>query len=402
MMSGTALMPLALTFSAASKTALACITVISGCWMPRRQPRSPSMGFTSESARILASTASVVTFSSFAMLAITSGISAWGRNSWSGGSRRRTVTGRPSMAVKMPSKSLRWKGSSFASASSRPVRSSAMIICRTVRMRSSVAKNMCSVRTSPMPSAPLRRAVATSSGVSAFPNTFRSRRSSAHAKKLASSLLKEAGLSSCLPWMISPEEPLMEIQSPSRNTLPPSVICLASSSTNMSVQPHTQGLPHPRATTAACDVIPPRCVRMPLAACMPPMSSAHVSVRTSSESLPSRFNARASSEWKTSCPTAAPGEAGSPDPITSSLYLLANCGWSIWSTCSGLTSCRQSSLEISPSWNISTAMRMAAGPVRFPLRHCSMKRMPSWMVNSMSCMSLKWRSSVSTFFASSR
>jgi hypothetical protein len=33
---------------------------------------------------------------------------SWGRNSWSGGSSRRMVTGRPFIAVKMPMKSSRW------------------------------------------------------------------------------------------------------------------------------------------------------------------------------------------------------------------------------------------------------------------------------------------------------
>ena len=36
----------------------------------------------------------------------------------------------------------------------------------------------------------------------------------------------------------------------------------------------------PRATTAACEVMPPRAVRMPAAAFMPWMSSGEVSVRT--------------------------------------------------------------------------------------------------------------------------
>ena len=33
--------------------------------------------------------------------------------------------------------------------------------------------------------------------------------------------------------------------------------------------PETHGLPMPRATTAACEVMPPRVVRIPSAACMP-------------------------------------------------------------------------------------------------------------------------------------
>ena len=51
-----------------------------------------------------------------------------GRNSCSGGSSSRIVTGRPSMASKRPSKSACWSGSSSSSAARRPASSSAMII----------------------------------------------------------------------------------------------------------------------------------------------------------------------------------------------------------------------------------------------------------------------------------
>ncbi len=42
----------------------------------------------------------------------------------------------------------------------------------------------------------------------------------------------------------------------------------------------------PRATTAACEVMPPRAVRMPCAAFMPWMSSGEVSTRTSTTFSP--------------------------------------------------------------------------------------------------------------------
>ena len=47
-----------------------------------------------------------------------------------------------------------------------------------------------------------------------------------------------------------------------------------------SLQPTTQHFPMPRATTAACEVMPPRAVRIPCAAYMPPTSSGEVSGRT--------------------------------------------------------------------------------------------------------------------------
>ena len=80
--------------------------------------------------------------------------------------------------------------------------------------------------------------------------------------------------------------------------------------------PETQGLPMPRATTAACEVMPPRVVRMPSAACMPWMSSGEVSTRTRIHLRSALRAASASSELKTISPVAAPGEAGRPAAMT--------------------------------------------------------------------------------------
>ena len=57
------------------------------------------------------------------------GFASCGRNSCSGGSSRRMVTGRPSMISKSSTKSSRWNGRSLASAARRPFSSSARIIC---------------------------------------------------------------------------------------------------------------------------------------------------------------------------------------------------------------------------------------------------------------------------------
>ena len=83
--------------------------------------------------------------------------SVFGRNSCSGGSSRRIVTGRPVMISNSSAKSWRCIGSSLASAARRPCLVSARIISRTATMRSP-SKNMCSVRQRPMPSAPNERA----------------------------------------------------------------------------------------------------------------------------------------------------------------------------------------------------------------------------------------------------
>ena len=39
---------------------------------------------------------------------------------------------------------------------------------------------------------------------------------------------------------------------------------------------------------------------------------------------------------------------------------------------------------------MSMAIFTMAAPVRLPLRHCSIHSLPSWIVNSMSCMSVKY------------
>mmetsp|Transcript_31795 Transcript_31795/g.75507 ORF Transcript_31795/g.75507 Transcript_31795/m.75507 type:complete len:200 (+) Transcript_31795:698-1297(+) len=199
--------------------------------MARRQPRKPSIGFTSASFVMVSSTASSLTPVSAASEAVTSSISPAGRNSCSGGSSRRMVTGRPSIARKMPSKSSCWKGSSWSRAFWRSSVVCARIIRRTVVMRSSLAKNMCSVRVRPIPSAPLRRAAAASSGVSALVSTPRRRNWSTHDMNVARSPDMSATLSGCLPAIISPVLPLSETQSPSWMVNPPTVAVLASSST---------------------------------------------------------------------------------------------------------------------------------------------------------------------------
>ena len=68
----------------------------------------------------------------------------------------------------------------------------------------------------------------------------------------------------------------------------------AVSSITIAPQPVTAGLPMPRATTAACEVIPPWAVRMPRARSMPGKSSAEVSIRTRMTASPASPRAFAS------------------------------------------------------------------------------------------------------------
>ena len=76
-------------------------------------------------------------------------------------------------------------------------------------------------------------------------------------------------------------------------------------------------LSQPRATTAACEVIPPRVVRIPLAAIIPSMSSGLVSVRTRTTDYPRAVHSAASFAVNTTRPTAAPGDAARPVATTS-------------------------------------------------------------------------------------
>ena len=132
-------------------------------------------------------------------------LSSCGRNSCNGGSSRRIVTGSPFIALNSPAKSSRWNGKSFASAFSRPAASSARIISRIGPIRSG-SKNMCSVRHSPMPSAPNSRAFCASCGVSALVRTFSRRNLSA---RLMSFLKFLSGSGSCVGTSPSSTSPVL-------------------------------------------------------------------------------------------------------------------------------------------------------------------------------------------------
>src|SRR5437016_6410169 len=140
----------------------------------------------------------------------------------------------------------------------------------------------------------------------------------------------------------------------------------------MPLAPQTQTLPICRATSAACDETPPREVRIQSPAIMPRKSSGEVSTRASTTFSPFFERATASSALKTTWPDAAPGPAAKPLPIF--FPSLADCrskmGASRCASESAGTRLTASSLEISFSPTISTAMRTAAWPVRFPLRVC--------------------------------
>ena len=209
--------------------------------MPSRQPRWPSIGFDSCSCWARARILPTSTFAALATSAISS--SERGRNSCSGGSSSRIVTGRPAMMVNSSTKSWRCIGSSSASAARRSASVSATIIRRTATIRS-LSKNMCSVRHRPMPSAPNLTAVRASVGVSALARTFIRRMSSAQAISLAKSPDSSGWMVGTSPRMISPVAPSMVMMSPAFSITSRTLIAPVCLSIRTSAAPETQGRPH--------------------------------------------------------------------------------------------------------------------------------------------------------------
>ena len=180
----------------------------------------------------------------------------------------------------------------------------------------------------------------------------------------------------------------MAIRSPSLSSTSPTRSVRASRSILSARAPATHGLPMPRATSAACDALPPSAVRMPCAAKKPCTSSASVNGRTSTTVRPRCAQSTASSGVNTICPLAAPGEAATPLASTSKSAPGANVGCSSASRLAASIVSIASARVSSSSDTASTAKRTAAWAGRFALRVCSMYSAPSSTVNSVSCMSL--------------
>ncbi len=194
-----------------------------------------------------------------------------GRNSCSGGSSSRIVTGRPSIAANRPAKSFSCSGRRRSIAACRASSVSARITSAISGWRS--PRNWCSVRHSPMPSAPNSTACRASSGVSALARTPRRRWSSAHARTWRKSSPTTGWMSGMSSVLIAPVEPSMAIRSPPCSTVSAIVTVRPSRSISTADAPVTAGTPMPRATSAACDALPPSLVRIPRAAWNPAMSS---------------------------------------------------------------------------------------------------------------------------------
>ncbi len=158
---------------------------------------------------------------------------------------------------------------------------------------------MCSIRNSPMPSAPKLRAFCASSGVSALVLTPILRNLSTIDMNLMNIGFSEASIVSIFSPYTQPFVPLRLIQSPSLNVTLPKETVFVSKLIFIASHPTMQHLPHPRATRAACEVIPPRVVRIPAAARMPSMSSGDVSSRMRMVFLPAALASMAASDVNT-------------------------------------------------------------------------------------------------------
>ena len=282
--------------SAAASNARTCIAYNPGLITPSRTPRVPSIGLTSAHER--AASISLVSSADRPTVAfLISSSSTRGKNSCNGGSSKRTVTGNPLIARSNAAKSsvCTLRNSSNAAVSSAGVL--AKIMRRTTGKRSG-AKNMCSVRHNPIPSAPYSRALMASSSVSALARTasLPLRTSSAHFKMVKNSFVGFASASIIAPMITSPVVPSSEMTSPSRTTVSPTVNFLPSMCTDSA--PTIAGVPQPRATTAAWLTSPPRAVKIPLATIMPWTSSGLVSLRTKITASPRPAAAAASSAVK--------------------------------------------------------------------------------------------------------
>ena len=147
--------------------------------------------------------------------------------------------------------------------------------------------------------------------------------------------------------------------------------------------PHTQVRPMPRATTAACDVLPPR-----RSAPHAPRSC-RAGRRGWSRGGPARRRRRRSPDrrpWPSERdrPEVAPGEAPTPVVRSSRGAVGSNRGNSSCASWPPVTRRTASSASISPSSTIARAIRNAASGVRLPTRVCRIHSRPLSMVNSMS------------------
>lgn len=144
-------------FNCAAAVAIAriCITGRIGYLIARRTPRKPSMGFCSAKPSICSMRVRLTAISSASAPVAsrraisTSRARGLSKNSCRGGSSKRTMTGKPSIALNMPRKSPVCASNKSATAFSRIAGSSFKMKVWIICLRS--PKNICSVRQRPIP-----------------------------------------------------------------------------------------------------------------------------------------------------------------------------------------------------------------------------------------------------------
>ena len=331
-----------------------------------------------------------------------------GRNSCSGGSISRIVVGRPSIASSSPVKSCRCSGSRASSACGALVVGRRRARARSIGRRRS-PRNWCSVRHRPMPSAPgrgparrprrCRRWRAPASGV-------RSRRAAAGGgrRRPARAPPVVAGRRRARPRARRRRRPSRASRPPAPRRGRPRRWRRRSRSRrraqhlvadprarrgpvdSSSSAPTTAHVPMPRATTAACEVLPPRAVSTPSAAIMPCRSSGLVSRRTRMTCSPGAVRSSGLrvvehdlADRGARATRACPGRAARGPPSAS------NCGNSSWLSLSpvhaGDRLVHRDQALVDELGRRSGTPRAA---VRLPTRVCSSQSLPRSMVNSMS------------------
>ena len=269
-----------------------------------------------------------------------------------------------------------------------PRRSTARIISRTIGSRSS-AMNMCSVRQRPMPSAPFARARSASTGVSRVrvhaehPELVGPARGPGRGRGSAPARRASTGAEDHVAGGPVDRDHVSLAGSRALRSSATRV----SRSTSSAAQPATHGLPMPRATTAACEVMPPRAVRTPSALIRPWMSSAVVSGRTrmtarrpSRARLPGR---RRRSRCRKPRPVMRRARRDDDDRRRPGRSSDAAAGRATTARCAARLRAR----SIRPSSTNATAHASAAAAVRFAPRVCSRYSRSCSIVNSTSCMS---------------
>jgi len=120
------------------------------------------------------------------------------------------------------------------------------------------------------------------------------------------------------------------------------------------------------------------------------ISSGEVSILTSITFFQFSFRSCAVSALKTICHAAAHGEAGNHFVKSSAVFFASGsiCLCNSASNCSGCTLSKAVFSSINHSFTISTAILTAAAAVLFQFLVCRIYNFHSWIVNSISCISL--------------